>query len=95
MTDGVSERLDQLEQAVRRAAELISRLKAERGQLTEERTDLQKRLAAQARDLENARARLARAEEGQVELVRLRKERREILTQVDGILKELNTLEPN
>jgi predicted nucleic acid-binding Zn-ribbon protein len=95
MTERVSERLDQLEQAVRRAAELISRLTAERGRLAEERTDLQKSLAAQARDLENARARLARAEEGQGELVRLRKERREILTQVDGILKELNTLEPN
>lgn len=93
MADEVSERLGQLEQAVHRAAELISRLKAERSQLAEERADFQRRLATQARELEEARARLAKAEEGQAELTRLRQERREILTQVDGILKELDALE--
>ena len=93
MAEGLSERLGQLEQAVHRAAELISRLKAEKSQRAEEQADLQKRLATQARELEEARARLAKLEEGQAELTRLRQERREILTQVDGILKELDTLE--
>jgi chromosome segregation ATPase len=93
MAEGLSERLGQLEQAVHRAAALLSRLKAERNQLVEERADLQNRLAAQARELEETRVRLVRAEEGQAELNRLRQERREILEQVDGILKELDTLE--
>jgi len=83
MSDEVSERLGQLEAAVHRAAELISRLKAERSQLAGERADLQERLAAQARELE----------EGRAELARLRQERGEILAHVDGILKELDTLE--
>jgi len=83
MSDEVSERLGQLEAAVHRAAELISRLKAERSQLAGERADLQERLAAQARELE----------EGWAELARLRQERGEILAHVDGILKELDTLE--
>lgn len=93
MAEELSERLGQLEQAVHRAAELISHLKAERSQLADERADLQKRLATQARELEEARARLAKVEEGQAELPRLRQERREILSQVDGILKELDALE--
>lgn len=76
MPEELSLRLGQLEAAVHRAAELISRLKAERG-------DLQGRLAAQAREMEEQRT----------ELARLRQERREILAQVDGILKELDSLE--
>jgi len=93
MAEGLSERLGQLEQSVHRAAELISRLKAERNELVEERADLERRLAAQGRELEEARARLARAEGEQAELARLRQERGEILGQVDGILKELDALE--
>ncbi len=76
MPEELSLRLGQLEAAVHRAAELISRLKAERG-------DLQGRLDAQAREMEEQRT----------ELGRLRQERREILAQVDGILKELDSLE--
>lgn len=93
MAEGFAERLGQLEQAVHRAAELISRLKAERSQLVDERADREKRLAAQGRELEEARARLTRAEAAEAELAHLRQERREILNQVDGILKELDALE--
>jgi len=83
MPEEVSLRLGQLEQAVHRAAELISRLKAEKSQLVGERADREERLAAQARELEEQRT----------ELARLRQERGEILAHVDGILKELDTLE--
>lgn len=83
MPEEVSLRLGQVEAAAHRAAELISRLKAEKTQLVGERADREERLAAQARELEEQRA----------ELARLRQERREILAQVDGILKELDSLE--
>jgi len=83
MPEEVSERLSQLEAAAHRAAELISRLKAEKTQLAWERADREERLAAQARELEAQR----------VELARLREERREVLAHVDGILKELDSLE--
>ena len=69
MPEELSERLGHLEAAVHRAAELISRLKAEKTQL--------------AGELEAQRA----------ELARLRQERREVLAHVDGILKELDSLE--
>ncbi len=89
MSNALSERLGQLEQSVRRAAELIGRLKAERDHAEAE---LQKRLADQARELDELRARLGALEESRREVSRLLEERREILAQVEGILKELDTL---
>jgi len=89
MSNALSERLGQLEQSVRRAAELIGRLKAERDHAEAE---LQKRLAEQARERDELRARLGALEESRREVNRLREERREILAQVEGILKELDTL---
>lgn len=93
MADELAERLGQLEQAVRRAAELIGRLKAERSQAETEKAELQTRLAAQARELDDLRSRLGSLEETQGEIARLRQERTQILAQVEGILKELDTLD--
>lgn len=93
MAERLPERLDQLEQAVRRTAELITRLRAERSQFEAERAALERRLAGQAQELDTLRAHLARLERGQEELSRLRGERNEVLAQVEGILKELARLE--
>lgn len=86
MAEGLGDRLTQLEQAVRRAADLIARLKAERG-------TIEKRLAEQARELDDLRSRASGSAEERAELARLRHERKEVLAQVDGILKELDKLE--
>jgi len=72
VADDLGERLAELEQSVRRAAEVIAKLRSERD-------SLQSRLEA----LEPERA----------ELRALRQERRELLSQVDGILKELDKLD--
>lgn len=92
MGDELSERLGQLEQSVRRAAELIGRLKAERARAEAEKAEIQKRLAAQGRELDELRARLGDLDEAQREVGRLHQERKEILAQVEGILKELDAL---
>ena len=72
VADDLGERLAELEQSVRRAAEVIAKLRSERD-------SLQSRLEA----LEPERA----------ELRTLRQERKELLSQVDGILKELDKLD--
>ena len=86
MAEGLGDRLTQLEQAVRRAADLLARLKAERA-------TLEKRVAEQARELDDLRSRASAPVEERAELARLRQERREVLAQVDSILKELDKLE--
>ncbi|MBI4240611.1 MAG: hypothetical protein HY613_02745 [Candidatus Rokubacteria bacterium] len=93
MANELPERLGQLEQSVRRAAELIGRLKAERSRAEAEKAELQKRLAAQARELDELRARLGPLEDTEREIARLRQERTQILAQVESILKELDALE--
>lgn len=93
MANELSERLGQLEQAVRRAAELIARLKAERSQAEAENAALEQRVAEQARELDQLRARFGALEESGREVSRLREERKAILAQVEGILKELDTLD--
>ena len=72
MAENLSGRLDQLEKSVRRAAETIARLKAERDALA---------------------TRVTALEADRPELVALRQERKEVLAQVDGMLKELDKLE--
>lgn len=86
MAEGLVERLNQLEKAVRRAAELIARLRAERA-------TLEKRAAEQTRELEDLRARAGPSEQERGELARLRQERKAVLAQVETILKELDKLE--
>ena len=73
------ERLEQLEKSVRRAAETITRLR-------KERDSLQAKVAG-------VEAKLATAEGDRAELASLRQERKEVLAQVDGILKELDRLD--
>ncbi len=86
MAEGLVERLNQLEQAVRRAADLIARLR-------QERASLEKRVAEQARELEDLRPRAGQSEQERGELGRLRQERKAVLAQVETILKELDKLE--
>ena len=86
MAEGLGDRLTQLEQAVRRAADLLARLKAERA-------TLEKRVAEQARELDDLRSRADASAEERAELARLRQGRKEVLAQVDSILKELDKLE--
>lgn len=92
MSDALSERLGQLEQCVRRAADLVGRLKAERDHAEAQRAELQKRMADQAGELDELRTRVGALEESQREVARLLQERREILAQVEGILKEIDAL---
>jgi FtsZ-binding cell division protein ZapB len=79
MAEGLTERLEQLEKSVRRAAETITRLRKERDNLQGKVAGLEAKLSA--------------AEGERTELVSLRHERKEVLAQVDGILKELDRLD--
>jgi septal ring factor EnvC (AmiA/AmiB activator) len=72
MTDDLTGRLAELEQAVRRATETIAKLKSERDGLA---------------------ARLEAFEPERAELRALRQERRDVLAQVDAILKEMDKLD--
>ncbi len=79
MAEGLVERLEQLEKSVRRAAETITRLRKERDVLQ-----------AKVAGLE---AKLTGADGDRAELAGLRQERKEVLAQVDSILKELDRLD--
>jgi FtsZ-binding cell division protein ZapB len=79
MAEGLTERLEQLEKSVRRAAETITRLR-------KERDNLQAKVAG-------LEAKLHHVEGERAELTSLRQERKEVLAQVDGILKELDRLD--
>jgi len=72
MTESLGERLEDLEKAVRRAAEVIAMLRKER---------------------ETLQAKLAAGEADRTELVRLRQERKEMLGQVNTMLKEMEKLD--
>ena len=72
MTEPLGERLEDLEKAVRRAAEVIAMLRKER---------------------ETLQAKLAAGEADRAELARLRQERREMLGQVNTMLKEMEKLD--
>jgi FtsZ-binding cell division protein ZapB len=79
MAEGLTERLEQLEKSVRRAAETITRLRKERDHLQAKVVGLE--------------GKLQHAEGERAELTSLRQERKEVLAQVDGILKELDRLD--
>jgi septal ring factor EnvC (AmiA/AmiB activator) len=72
MTEPLGERLEDLEKAVRRAAEVIAMLRKER---------------------ETLQAKLATGEADRAELARLRQERKEMLGQVNTMLKEMEKLD--
>jgi predicted nucleic acid-binding Zn-ribbon protein len=77
--DALGERLEALEKSVRRAAEAIARLRRERETLQARVTQLEGKLAG--------------TEGEKSELQALRQERKDVLAQVDSILKELDKLE--
>jgi septal ring factor EnvC (AmiA/AmiB activator) len=68
----LSDRLEELEKAVRRAAEVIAMLRRERDQL---------------------QARFGAGESDRAELSRLRQERKDVLSQVNAMLKEMEKLQ--
>lgn len=72
MTEPLGERLDELEKAVRRAAEVIAVLRRERDALA---------------------SRVEAGDADRAELQRLRQERRETLSQVNAMLKEMEKLD--
>jgi len=72
MTEPLGERLEDLEKAVRRAAEVIAMLR---------------------KDRETLQAKLAAGETDRAELGRLRQERKEMLSQVNAMLKEMEKLD--
>lgn len=85
-----ADKLEALEERVRRAVDLIAALRREN-------RSLGKRLAERERDVESARARAAPGPdpEAAAELERLRAERREVLARVNrmlGLLDEAATL---
>ena len=79
MAEGLVERLEQLEKSVRRAAETITRLRKERDGLQAKVVGLETKLTS--------------AEGERAELASLRQERKDVLAQVDSILKELDRLD--
>ncbi len=72
MAENLTDRLEQLEKSVKRAADSIARLRRERDTL---------------------QARVAALESERGELTALRQERKDVLAQVESILKELDKLE--
>ena len=72
MTEPLAERLEELEKAVKRAAEAIATLRKERDALA---------------------SRLGAGEGDRAELGRLRQERKEMLGQVNAMLKEMEKLD--
>ena len=72
MTEPLGERLEDLEKAVRRAAEVIAMLRKER---------------------ETLQVKLTAGEADRTELARLRQERKEMLGQVNTMLKEMEKLD--
>jgi len=91
-TSSLTERLAVLEQWVQRVMEHIRDLQAQQSRLERERQEMAEALADKDRELRDLRARIVALPEMEKELARLRKERDEMRTQVEGILKELEKL---
>ena len=72
MADSLVQRLEQLEQSIKRAADVIARLRVDRDTL---------------------KARIEAFETERAELRTMKQERKDVLTQVDAILRELDKLE--
>ena len=72
MTEPLGERLEELEKAVRRAAEVIAMLRRERDTLA---------------------SRVGAGDAERAELLRLRQERKDTLSQINGMLKDMEKLD--
>jgi FtsZ-binding cell division protein ZapB len=86
-------RLTLLEEHVQRAIELIGTLRAENARLAEERGGLERRVAELRTEAEELRIRLTVITRLEIEQRRLLDERRQLLGQVEGILKDLARIE--
>jgi len=91
--DDVQARLGLLEQHVQRAIELIGTLRAENARLTTERRSLETRIAELTAEAEGLRVRLGAIARLESEQRRLLEERRQLLGQVESILKDLARIE--
>jgi FtsZ-binding cell division protein ZapB len=87
--DDVQERLTLLEQHVQRAIDLIGTLRGENAQLAADRRRLEARVADLTAEAESLRSRFGAIARLEAEQRRLLDERRQLLGQVEGILKEL------
>jgi FtsZ-binding cell division protein ZapB len=94
VSDGdVQARLALLEQHVQRAIDLIGTLRAENAKLTAERRSLETRIADLTAEAEGLRVRLTAIGRLEGEQRRLLDERRQLLGQVESILKDLARIE--
>ena len=93
MTEDIQARLALLEQHVQRAIELIGTLRGENARLSTERRGLEARVADLTAEAEGLRTRLGAIGRLEAEQRRLLEERRQLLGQVEGILKDLARIE--
>jgi len=93
MSADPQERLALLEQHVQRAIELIGTLRAENARLATERKGLESRITDLTAEAQGLRIRLEAIGRLEAEQRRLLDERRQVLGQVEGILKDLARIE--
>ena len=89
MTEDVSARLAVLEEHVHRAVKLIEELREANARLAQEKTTLESALRTMTGDMERLRERDQDRLRLEAEYRRLLDDRRQLLGQVEGILKEL------
>jgi FtsZ-binding cell division protein ZapB len=93
MTEDAQARLELLEQHVQRAIDLIGTLRAENARLATERRGLEARVVELTAEAEALRVRLGAIARLEAEQRRLLEERRQLLGQVESILKDLARIE--
>jgi FtsZ-binding cell division protein ZapB len=93
MTEDAQARLELLEQHVQRAIDLIGTLRAENARLATERRGLEARVVELTAEAEALRVRLGAIARLETEQRRLLEERRQLLGQVESILKDLARIE--
>lgn len=89
MTEDVGARLGVLEEHVHRAVKLIEELREANARLAQEKTTLEGALRTMTGDMERLRERDQDRLRLEAEYRRLLDDRRQLLGQVEGILKEL------
>ena len=93
MTEDVGARLAVLEEHVHRAVKLIEELREANARLAQEKTTLEGALRTMTGDMERLRERDQDRLRLEAEYRRLLDDRRQLLGQVEGILKELARIE--
>jgi hypothetical protein len=93
MTEDAQARMELLEQHVQRAIDLIGTLRGENARLGAERRGLEARIVELTAEAESLRVRLGAIARLETEQRRLLEERRQLLGQVESILKDLARIE--